>query len=242
MINVVVPMAGQGSRFQAGGYSDPKPFIDVLGKTMIERVLENLAVDESRFILIVRNEHYIKYTEVFKRIENEYDVTIVFSEKLTEGACCSVLKAIDYINNQTPLLIANSDQIVETNLNLFLRDCFERNLDGSILTFYDNDPKWSYAALNNDSTIRIVREKEVISPHATVGIYFYSRGIDFVHDAVKMVANNDRVNNEFYVCPVYNYGIEGGRKFGIFEIAKESMHGLGIPGDLKTYITYLESR
>lgn len=239
MINIIIPMAGLGSRFSEAGYEKPKPFIDVSGKPMIERVLENLNVENAQFILVARKEHLEQERELVNYIKREFKLLFISINQLTEGTACTVLSARKYINNQFPLLIANSDQIIDIDLKEFLDDANERDLDGSIITFYDEDknPKWSFAELDkNDQVIR-VKEKEAISNHATVGIYYFKTGTIFVDGAIDMIASNDRVNNEFYTCPVYNYVIADKKKIGIYEIPYESMHGLGTPEDLNSYVT-----
>lgn len=237
-INVVIPMAGLGSRFADAGYSKPKPFIDVNGKPMIVRVLENLKIPNANYILIGRSEHLLKEAELVRLIENEYSATFIGIDKLTEGTACTVLFARKYINNDLPLLIANSDQIVDFDVNDFLEDNFIRNLSGSILIFQDptKNPKWSFAKLDSSGNVIEVKEKDPISDTATVGIYLFSKGAEFVNGSVDMIINNDRVNNEFYTCPVYNYLIRENLCIGVYEIPMTSMHGIGTPEDLKSYL------
>jgi len=238
MINIVIPMAGAGSRFAKAGYEKPKPFIDVDGEPMIARVLENLAYPGARYILIARKEHLEQEAELVRRIEAEFGAIFIPIEKLTEGTACTVLYARKYINNDTPLLIANSDQVVDMDIAAFIDDCAARELDGSILTFIDHhqDPKWSFAKLDAQGLVTEVKEKVVISEYATVGIYLYSRGEDFVNASIDMIVENDRVNNEFYTCPTYNYAIAEGKKIGIYNIDFEQMHGIGTPEDLNLYL------
>ncbi|EAH8792476.1 glycosyltransferase family 2 protein [Campylobacter jejuni] len=235
-MNIVIPMAGLGSRFAKAGFDKPKPFIDVLGKPMIVRVLENLKYKGARYILIARKEHLIKEKKLVDEIKNNFNVEFIAINKLTEGTACTVLYARKYINNNTPLMIANSDQIVDINIGDFINDSFKRGLDGSILTFIDKEenPKWSFAKLNNNLVVE-VKEKEAISEFATVGIYFFNKGKIFVESAIDMIIENDRVNNEFYTCPVYNYAIKNGVKIGIYNIDFSKMHGIGTPEDLEIF-------
>ncbi len=241
-INVVLPMAGQGSRFANVGYKKPKPFVDVLGLPMIERVLQNLMIPDARYILISRKEHLDQEKELVLMLKQKYNVEFVVIDQLTEGAAMTVLHTHRLINSEVPLLIANSDQIVDMNVNRFIEDMLARKLDGSILTFNDSDPKWSYAKINQEGHVDLVREKEVISDHATVGIYLFRHGRDFVEAAIDMIVRNDRVKNEFYVCPVYNYAIKRNAKVGIFDIKKENMHGTGTPEDLELYLQILKGK
>jgi NDP-sugar pyrophosphorylase family protein len=242
MINIVIPMAGAGSRFSQAGFSKPKPFIDVAGKPMIARVLENLAYPGARYYLIAREEHMDAEPALVKEIEKAYNVTFIPIDKLTEGTACTVLYARKHINNLEPLLIANSDQIVDIRIADFIDDCSCRGLDGSILTFIDDkrDPKWSFAKLDANQLVTQVQEKKSISEYATVGIYLYSRGCDFVEAAIDMFIERDRVNSEYYTCPTYNYAIRSGHRIGIYNIDIHHMHGIGTPEDLNAYLQQLK--
>jgi dTDP-glucose pyrophosphorylase len=241
MINIVIPMAGEGSRFNRAGYKKPKPFISVNGKPMIMRVLENLAYPDARYILVARQEHMDAEPMLVQQIERNFNSIFVPIDKLTEGTACTILYARSYINNEQPLLIANSDQIVDIPISDFIDDCKQRDLDGSILTFIDKErnPKWSFAKLDELHFVSEVQEKKPISDHATVGIYLYRDGRDFVNASIDMLINRDRINNEYYTCPTYNYAIKAGRKIGIYNISEKQMHGIGTPEDLEAYLLTL---
>ncbi len=238
MINVLIPMAGAGSRFTKAGYVKPKPFIDVAGKPMIVRVLENLAVSQARYILVARREHMEAEAELVREIERKYQATFIGIDSLTEGTACTVLHARKLINNDSPLLIANSDQIVDFVAQDFVDDSSRRILDGCILTFVDKtrDPKWSFARLGADGLVLEVKEKQAISDFATVGIYLFRRGSDFVDAAIEMMLQQDRVNNEYYTCPTYNYLIQKEMKIGIYDVPAKAMHGVGTPEDLTVFL------
>jgi NDP-sugar pyrophosphorylase family protein len=238
MINIVIPMAGAGSRFAQAGYEKPKPFIDVAGKPMIVRVLENLTYPHARYILIAREEHLQQERELVTWIEKNHNVIFVTVQSLTEGTACTVLYARSIIRGPTPVVIANSDQIIDIKFEDFINDAIDRKLDGSILTFIDEErnPKWSFAKLSSDNLVTEVREKQPISSHATVGIYLFSDGEDFIESIVQMIIENDRVNGEFYTCPTYNYLIRRGLRIGVFNIKSNQMHGIGTPSDLESYI------
>jgi len=240
MINIVIPMAGMGKRFADAGYKDPKPFIDVLGKPMIQHVIENLDMEGAQFTLIARREHTLNYGAVIDELKQKFPIQVINIDKLTEGTACTVLFAKKIIDADAPLLIANSDQIVDFDCNEFIKDAQERSLDGSILTFVDAElnPKWSFAKLNDKGLVTEVQEKKAISEFATVGIYYFAKGSDFVDAAVEMIVTNDRVNSEFYTCPVYNYLIKDGKNIGIYNIDASAMHGIGIPEDLDAYVRF----
>lgn len=240
-VNIVIPMAGKGSRFQVAGYDKPKPFIDVLGKPMVVRVAENLQVKNANFIFIARKEHVEAEPDTVREIEETYNAKFLAIDHVTEGTVCTVLYAREFINNDVPLLIANSDQIVDMDIKAYLSDCYDRKLDGSILTFIEEslNNKWSYAKIDQDGLVTEVKEKVAISDRATVGIYFFNKGSDFVDAAVDMIVHNDRCNNEFYTCPTYNYAIKNGLEIGTYDIERSQMHGLGIPEDLDRYVDWL---
>jgi len=235
-------MAGAGSRFSIEGYQKPKPFIDVNGMPMIVRVLENLAHDQARYILIARKEHMDAEPTLVKQIMRNFDAIFIPIEKITEGTACTVLYARQFINNDQPLLIANSDQIIDISISDFINDCQKRRLDGSIITFFDKarDPKWSFAKLDDRQLVVKVQEKKAISEYATVGIYLYQKGHDFVNAAIDMFIERDRVNGEYYSCPTYNYAIKAGKRIGIYNIEIEQMHGIGTPEDLLDYLKLIK--
>lgn len=237
-ITVVIPMAGQGSRFEQAGYTLPKPFIDVEGKPMIARVMDNLKLMNARYVLIARREHIERNSDIVLELQKKYPVKILEIDKTTEGAACTILHARSLIKRDHPLLLANCDQLIDIDINEFVQDSIRRRLDGSILTFTNTcrDPKWSYAKIDSNGVVTEVKEKEAISDYATVGVYFYARGEYFIDGAIDMIASNDRVNGEFYSCPVYNYVIRSGKKIGIYNIELSDMHGIGTPEDLTAFL------
>ena len=232
-MNVLIPMAGAGSRFAEAGYTFPKPLIEVGNKPMIQVVTDNLNI-EAHHIFIVQKEHYQKYNleTVLKLIKP--NCSIVQVEGVTEGAACTTLLAKKLINNNNPLVIANSDQFVEWNANEVMYAFSTEGIDGGILTFQSTHPKWSYAKKNDSGFVSEVAEKKPISTNATVGIYYYKKGSDYVKCAEEMIEKNIRTNNEFYVCPVYNQLIEKGGKVRTKDIRK--MWGLGTPEDLNNFM------
>lgn len=231
--NILIPMAGAGSRFSNAGYTFPKPLIEVDHKPMIQVVVENLNI-KANFIYIVQKEHYEKYNLKYLLNLITPNCEIVQVDGVTEGAACTTLLAKEFINNDKHLLIANSDQFVEWDSNSFYYSMTNDNLDGGMLTFKATHPKWSFAKLDENGFITEIAEKKPISDVATVGIYYWNKGSDYVKYAEQMIEKNIRVNNEFYVAPVYNEAILDGFKFKPFNIKK--MWGLGTPEDLKNYL------
>ncbi|EDX79078.1 Nucleotidyl transferase family [Brevundimonas sp. BAL3] len=236
-INIVIPAAGEGSRFRTAGYAKPKPFIDVEGTPMIEHVLRNVTPAGAKTHILLRREHMASEQEIVADFERR-GISVHAVEELTEGTACTLLLARSAFDTNEPLLVANSDQYVDFSVADFVDDCVRRNLDGSILVFKDptKDPKWSFARLNEQELVTEVAEKKAISDLATVGIYFFRRGDQFVSAAIDMIARNERVHGEFYTCPVYNYMIANGQKIGVYEIPQSAMSGLGTPDDLDAYL------
>lgn len=235
-VNILIPMAGNGSRFAEKGYLLPKPIIEVFGKPMVSWVTSNFAnIPNNKFIFICRQEHQNNFDIENKIHDLVHDSTVVFVDHLTEGAACTTLLAKDFINNDSPLIIANSDQYVLWKEDEFYRFC-QDDLDAAILTFPSQEAKWSYAKLDENQFVVEVAEKKVISKEATVGIYFWKKGSDYVKYAEQMIEKNIRVKNEFYVCPVFNEAIQDGKKVKTFQIDKEAMWGLGTPEDLEYFL------
>jgi len=234
-MNVLVPMAGAGSRFANAGYTFPKPLIEVRGKPMIQVVVEALNV-EAKYTYVVQKSHYEKYNLQYLLNLLTPNCNIVQVDGVTEGAACTTLLAKEFINTEEPLIMTNSDQLILWDSNETLYAFNNDNADGGIVTFPATHPKWSFAKLGDDGYVCEVAEKKPISEHATAGIYYWKHGSDYVKYAEQMIEKNIRVNNEFYVCPVYNEAIEDGKKIRIKEIGKDDMWGLGTPEDLDYFL------
>lgn len=233
--NILVPMAGAGSRFANAGYTFPKPLIEVVNKPMIQVVTENLNID-AHFIYIVQKKHYEQYNLKYLLNLLTPNCTIVQVDGLTEGAACTTLLAKEYFNDDKHLLIANSDQFMEWDANRFYYTVEDEGVDGGILCFESTHPKWSYAKVDEDGYVTEVAEKKPISNEATVGIYYWNKGSDYIKYAEDMIEKDIRVNGEFYVCPVYNEAISDGKKIKTYGIKR--MWGLGTPEDLNYYLDH----
>lgn len=237
-LNILIPMAGLGSRFEKKGYKLPKPLIEVTKNSpMIRKVIENVNCDPEycNYIFVVQRQHCEKYCLNYVLNALCPGCTIVEIDGLTEGAACTSLMAREFINNDVPLLFANSDQILEWDVNSFLYTVNSENVDAAITTFTANEDKWSYVRLDSSGYVFEVAEKKVISDMATTGIYYWKKGSDFVKYAEQMIKDNSkRVNNEFYVCPIFNEMIADGKKVKNYNVKK--MWGIGTPEDLNIYL------
>ena len=236
-LNILIPMAGEGSRFKEAGFFFPKPIIEVLNKPMIQWVIDSLNI-EANYIFLIQKKHQEKFNIKSMLKILQPNCKVVEIDKLTEGAACTTLLAKKYINNSNSLIIANSDQYIKWNSSQSLYNFITKKIDGGILTFNSVHPKWSYAKCDDNSNVIEVAEKKVISNNATVGVYFWKKGSDYVKYANQMIKKNIRVNNEFYVCPVFNEAIKDAKNIKIEKV--DEMHGLGTPEDLSNFLNYIQ--
>lgn len=245
MLQIIVPMAGAGSRFTVAGFSDPKPLIPVHGVPMIKIVIDNLTPDRPhKFIFICQAKHVVAYELEDKLNAWAPNCDIVELDGITEGAACTVYAAKHLIDNQHPVMIANSDQYVGVNINAYLQAMDHSRADGLIMTMKANDPKWSFVGFDSRGLIDRVVEKEVISDEATVGIYNFRTGSELVRALESMFDKNLRVNGEFYVAPAYNEMLGQGASVIHYNVGSEGqgMYGLGIPADLDLFLSLPISR
>jgi dTDP-glucose pyrophosphorylase len=248
VLQIVIPMAGRGSRFSNAGYSTPKPLIPVGGRPMIQWVIENISpLRPHHFTFICLAEHLDAFPEVPASLQRICPgCNIVPVNAVTEGAACTVLLARNIIHSDDPLMIANSDQIVDLKIDDYLAAGDTPGVNGQIMTFWSDHPKWSYCRMRDDDTVSEVVEKIVVSNEATVGIYNFRHGRDFVRAADAMIAKDLRVNGEFYVAPCYNQIIAEDGKIVTMKtgVERDGMYGLGIPEDLEFFKTtrYFQQR
>jgi dTDP-glucose pyrophosphorylase len=232
---IIMPMAGNGKRFKQAGFKQIKPLINFFNKPMFQHVIDSLGI-EGKWIFIVQKKHREKYdldTILKKSIPN--CEIIDTGGGVTEGAACSVLLAKKYIDLHAPLIVINSDNIIDWNSKMYF-DMLDKKYDGIIPCFTDNNPKWSFVEINSESFVTRVEEKTPISNLATAGIYIWRQGSFFIKSAEQMISKNIRIKNEFYLCPVFNETIKLGGKVKICMVNK--MHSVGTPEDLEQYINY----
>jgi dTDP-glucose pyrophosphorylase len=244
ILTIVIPMAGAGKKFQEAGYAFPKPLIDIAGKTMIELVVQNLrpAVPH-RFIFICQKEHYEKFDlhNIFKNAtDNNFEVVTSFGQ--IKGAAPTALLATSFINTEDELLIANADQYIEGGIDGFVEKARSSSKDGLIMTFNASHPRWSYARTDADGNVLETAEKKVISNNATVGIYYFKKGSDFVRAAQSMIHKDIKHDDQFYICPSYNELILEGKQVAIYSIPQEAMHGLGTPEEVAHFLEKIKTK
>ena len=240
-VQVVIPMAGEGSRFQAAGYNIPKPLIDIGGKPMIQWVIENLKTWDAgircKFIFLVREAHLQDPSyQLGQLLQNSAPgARIVPVAQLTDGPLHTVFLAKAHLDMSKPVLIANCDQFLEWDMADFIRRSL--SADGAVSVFHQpdaSDAKWSYVeSTPNGTYAKRTREKEVISDLASTGLYFWTRASDLIKYGRQMMMKNIRVNNEFYVAPVYNEAIADGQVIKVLKCSR--MWGLGVPDDVERF-------
>jgi len=239
LLVVCVPMAGLGSRFSSVGFKRCKPFININGLPMIWHVLKNLSIldDNIEFQLVAQEKDFDTNQIAAESLAADFSVKWTLLNGTTDGTARTVALGLEQRLPSEELIVANSDQIITGKLRDFLIDARRRSLAGSILTFRDEEknPKWSFARLNDDNLVEEVAEKKPISDIATVGIYWFSSVGCFTQACNEMFTAEDKVNNEFYTAPVYNYLVKACERVGVFNIPPENMHGLGTPEDLAKY-------
>jgi dTDP-glucose pyrophosphorylase len=232
-MNVIIPMAGAGSRFAREGYTLPKPLIPVEGKPMIVRAIESLNIKAKYYFVAREGEHL---QQLYQSVNSVcFEPGFIAIPEVTAGAAVTALLFKDYINTQEELIIANCDQVMDWDSDAALLAM--RQYDGAVVTIHSQDPKHSYVRLNQDDTASEFVEKVVVSDHALTGIHYWRHGSDFVASATQMIEDNaTSANGEFYVAPTYNYMIKNNKRIGVHEIKENEIHFVGTPADLETYL------
>lgn len=254
-MKIVLPIAGRGSRFKKEAernpeFNKPKPIINTKGYPMVRWATGSLPFVEHKgqhvtgeprvtardLVFVALREHKDSHAidEVLKSIYGD-DVNIVFIDEVTRGAAETVLKAKEYINNDEPLLVSDSDHFLDGQaLAQGIKD--NPGIDGLIPVFKveDKNPKWSYSKTDESGYVRQVAEKNPISEWANIGAYYFGKGRDFVAAAEEMINNAEYTNNEFYLAPVYNKLIRNGAKIKL--VHPRYVYGLGTPADYEFFL------
>ena len=236
MLNLVIPLASKSAHFPASEYPFPAPLIEINGKTIIERVLSNLeTLEGSKKITVILLAEDCKnyYLDETIRILTKDSANIVVLDHETQGSACSVLFAIDTINNEFPLLIVNGDQLFDCSLETLI--CPLRSADAGVVTFESVHPRWSYVSLEGRDRVVEVSEKRPLSNSAVAGLYYFSRGLDFVGGAMRMIEKGDSVNGRYFVAPVLNQLILDGKRVKASRVETPSYHTFYSPQKIIDY-------
>jgi capsule biosynthesis phosphatase len=237
MVNILIPMAGHGSRFKKAGYTEPKPMIDVLGEPMIEWALKSFdfldKLKKYRLIFIILGEHDVdgSLTAWLKKIRLGAETHVISLSQVTRGQAETCLAARAIIDNHNKLFIFNCDTYSTSDIwNIIIAD----DPDGILACFKATDPRYSFARLGEHGHVVETAEKKPISDYATNGMYYFKRGVDFIRAADRMINENLLHNNEFYVAPLYNELIKSGKKVRIATADKN--HVMGTHEELEYFI------
>ena len=230
--NILVPMAGLGSRFIKEGFKVPKQLINIKDKHLIDISLDCLDYEGCNLIFVVRDETvYNFHMDDLLRKKFGDDIKVVVLDKLTDGSVCSCLYAEEYIDNDAPLIIHTLDIEFRPVFNPHIMN--NLNGDGLLLTFKSNSSNYSYAKVDRNGFVTQTAEKKAISSDACVGIYGFKKGSDFCKYAREMIKRDLRTKNEFYISPLYNLLIEDGKKIRTEMVDK--MHVFGTPDEFHFY-------
>lgn len=176
-MNVLIPIAGRDRYFPEGQFVFPKPLVDICGTPLIEHTLRALlAIDgKPRFTFVVQEQDCKSYSldDVVKVVVGPQHADIVQIIAPTQGAICSCLMAIDHIDPDEELLIANGDQVLLADLNEVIGDLRQREYDAGVVTFASTHPRFSYVRADDKGRIVETAEKRVISRLAIAGLYYF---------------------------------------------------------------------
>lgn len=236
MINILIPLAGKNQFFPEAEYPFPKPLIEFNGKTMIEHIMDNFSSiqKEKQFIFIVNSEDCKKYhlDNVLNILTNQ-TCKIIKLDNETKGAACSAMMAVEYIDNETPLIISNADQLFDIDLDEVILSF--NNRDAGVITFESIHPRWSYVRLDNENKVTETAEKRPISKSAIAGFYYFKKGSDFITSSSKMIKKDASVNGLYYIAPTLNEMVLENKTISIFKIENDKYHTFYTPQKIKEY-------
>ncbi|MBI1343047.1 MAG: NTP transferase domain-containing protein [Terrimonas sp.] len=239
MLQILVPIAGGNAFFtDHAEYQFPKPLVEINGKPMIQLVYENLQgidVKDKKFIFILRDEDCTRFhLDQTVAILTDGKASVVRLKEETKGAVCSCLMAIDLLDMNSPLLIANGDQVIEQELSDAVISFMDGQQDGGVITFESVHPKWSYARMENNQVVETA-EKRPISKKAIAGVYYFRKAIDFIEGGFEVIKKNTNTNGIFFVSATINELILHNKRVGAYGIRNEHYHSFYSPQKIKEF-------
>lgn len=232
---IVILMAGNGSRFKEKGYTTDKPFIKVDNKTFLELTLESFHKNNS-FILVMKKEFLSLYKDEIKEVSKKYKIKIFTTDKMTAGAASTALFIWKQINNKKPVIFADVDNFyLEKAAQKFLDFSIVQKFDAAVSTFNSSSAKFSYIKYKNNLVLE-TKEKEVVSDQAISGLYFFKSGKKFIDYCISLHIYDQKTKNEFYLSNIYNLMIEKKEKIGWMNIETKNYISLGTPEQLEEYL------
>ena len=238
MLNILVPMAGCNQYFPEADFPFPKSLVEIFGVTMIERVINNLKTSSpTTNFTFVLNENDCRnfFLDNIVDIITDSNCNIVKLDSNTRGSACSALMAVNYIEGETPLLIANSDQLFKNNISEFIKNFEYQNADAGVVCFDSVHPRWSYAKVDNDKIVIEAAEKRPISRNAIAGLYWFKKGDHFIDAAMKMIQKNENYKDDFFIAPSLNQMILDGKKIVMSEVQNACYNTFYMPSKITEY-------
>ena len=241
MINILIPLGGKSGFFNASDYIYPRSLIEINGKTMIQRIIENYTeIEDKHFIFVINQEDCDRYhLDSILRLLTDSQCDVIKLSGETKGAVCSALMAVELINNKIPLIIANGDQVIEASLADITRHFQTKELDAAVITFESVHPKWSYVRVDDSNKVIESAEKRPLSKYAIAGFYYFEKGEDFVVAAMRSIAKDAHVNDIFYIAPALNELVLAGKDIGYFSIDASLYHSFYSPAKIAEYENWL---
>jgi dTDP-glucose pyrophosphorylase len=233
MINVLLPAMGTSAFFKDSYF--PKPLTEINGKTMIEMVIDDYKdLEPKNYIFVFHDDDCKKFhiDSSVKLLSSASQVIKLHNQ--TAGALCTCLMAVDLVNDETELIIANSDQIIDVDYGKVMDRFHEMDADAGVITFSDIHPRWSYARIDDNEVVEVA-EKRPLSKSAIAGFYYYKRGSDFVEAAKRALLKQNNLEGRYYISASINELILLGRKVGFYEIQKEQYKSFYSPAKIKEY-------
>lgn len=237
MLNILIPLGNVSKFFEGAAYPYPMPLIEISGAPMIQHVIENFSKinEEKRFIFILREEDCARYhlDSAIRLLAGESTI-IIKVQRETKGAVCSALLAIDLIDNDSSLIIANGDQLFDVDINNYIARFREDRVDAGCLCFESVHPRWSFVRLEGDEIVETA-EKRPISKKAIAGFFYFSRGVYFVESAFRMICKDASLNGQFFVSLVLNELVLDNRRLRAYTIPAERFHTFYSPKKIEEY-------
>lgn len=235
---VLVPMAGRSAFFSPTEHYFPKPLLEVRGRMMIERVIESLQTigDGPRFVFIINREDNVNFHLASTlALLTKGTAQVLEQRGDTGGALCSCLLGLEHIRPDEPLIISNSDQVIDVDYNAVLAQFASRGLDAATIVFPSAHPQWSYVRTDADGFVVESAEKNPISSHAIAGFYYFAAGSLFVDAAQQVIRKGTRVKDRFFVSQTFNELILAGKRLGTYEIPRDAYHSFYSPGRIAEF-------
>lgn len=236
-MNIIITMAGLGSRFQKAGYKKPKFMIEVKGKTLFEWSMLSLtdfnSLPNTKYIFITRKE---TNSSSFIKTQMEkfgiHNIEIIEIDKVTDGQATTTMLAKPYWNKNEEMIIYNIDTYVEPGTIKYS----SISGDGFIPCFNAPGDHWSFVKLDQNGNATEVREKQRISDNCTIGLYYFKNCTLYEKLYNDYYSNNNNLEKgEKYIAPLYNHMIKQGMSVRIEVLPTKKVHVLGTPEEVKAF-------